>query len=668
MKIQIPEKLTGEQLFAAEINEVVVSVNTLYDQSINVDDFGALGDGITDDSISIQSAITSAGTNGVVYFTGGKEYLLKDSISCPIGVTLIGFGAVIKRGNKLTTTTTSAAVNNSTIINVADASQLKSGDKIILVDGTSPNSGQSIDETSANSSGTAPNEILSISANQITLVAGISLPANGNLNGSNEFPTSTVLVKVYNLFTCGNDTNITGLTFDGNRLNNDVNYAWVFNKTIFFTSDSSNTRVLNCTFLEIPNEAIFISHQSIISNNDAENLNGSFVHISASGNSGEGENLIINNRLRNICLETTLNNHNEGVVTYSNKAVKTSFIGNFVSGSARAVLGAMSASIDKDNELIFSGNQCYDCQSILQAASNNLGMLETILFTNNYFNNCGQMSIVGQFSTLKKGMGIDRVIITGNEFVDSSIVFIEASGLLISNNTFTFTPGFSPSWDYCILLDESANFNINGNRFEDKETSLSTITYCIVYNEKTTLSKIKTDISTTTDYLYSLRNSSINNNTILNFAKGIDQKDTASTSRDWIAIGFDIIGNKIQMKSDASSEWAIRCYPGFFVSNNYIYGDFNTTRGIYMHGVRSVNSANKNGCVVTNNYIVGISESVRVAAFNNGAESQNMVFINNFCSGIIKDYSAGNSIIAPNTQLKAEFMPVKLIREDSGWY
>lgn len=56
---------------------------------LNVKDFGAVGDGSTDDTAVIQLAINSAGIGGVVYFPKGI-YKISASLDLPRGVTLIG--------------------------------------------------------------------------------------------------------------------------------------------------------------------------------------------------------------------------------------------------------------------------------------------------------------------------------------------------------------------------------------------------------------------------------------------------------------------------------------------------------------------------------------------------------------------------------------------------
>jgi hypothetical protein len=87
----------------------IVDVTLPAAQPFNVMDYGAKGDGTTDDSAAIQAAVDAVGTTGgVVFFPAGKTYLLNTaSILLPRANTrlmvLSGYGATLKLSTTVTT-------------------------------------------------------------------------------------------------------------------------------------------------------------------------------------------------------------------------------------------------------------------------------------------------------------------------------------------------------------------------------------------------------------------------------------------------------------------------------------------------------------------------------------------------------------------------------------
>lgn len=68
----------------------------VYTGAISVDWFGAVGNGTTNDTTAITSAITAAGANGLVLFSSGKTYRTISQITVPAdGMVLQGYGATI---------------------------------------------------------------------------------------------------------------------------------------------------------------------------------------------------------------------------------------------------------------------------------------------------------------------------------------------------------------------------------------------------------------------------------------------------------------------------------------------------------------------------------------------------------------------------------------------
>ena len=80
----------GNNIFAADIDQLVNSLKSFF---FNVKDYGATGNGSTDDTTTIQTAINAANTNGGIVFAPPGTYLFSSSISLlSANVSLIGAG------------------------------------------------------------------------------------------------------------------------------------------------------------------------------------------------------------------------------------------------------------------------------------------------------------------------------------------------------------------------------------------------------------------------------------------------------------------------------------------------------------------------------------------------------------------------------------------------
>lgn len=102
----------GHIVWDSDVEALFVSDGTTWSQIVggtgiyfNVSDYGATGDGSTDDYTAIASAMTAASavTSGVVYFPPGT-YLVSQTLRRPSGVSMLGAGVpgTIIRGDNLT--------------------------------------------------------------------------------------------------------------------------------------------------------------------------------------------------------------------------------------------------------------------------------------------------------------------------------------------------------------------------------------------------------------------------------------------------------------------------------------------------------------------------------------------------------------------------------------
>lgn len=70
------------------------TVEAKFQQTVSVKDFGAVGDGVADDTSAVVAAIASVGDFGEIYFPEGN-YRLTSSIATRPGLSFIGYGATI---------------------------------------------------------------------------------------------------------------------------------------------------------------------------------------------------------------------------------------------------------------------------------------------------------------------------------------------------------------------------------------------------------------------------------------------------------------------------------------------------------------------------------------------------------------------------------------------
>ena len=98
-----------------------------------VDNYGAVGDGVTYDHNSIIQAITAAGDGGTVNSSSGKTYNICKEIYPRAGQTLRGNGATLKRCDSIQTHLLSDANQGDTTIQVDDPTYWLLDSRIILV-------------------------------------------------------------------------------------------------------------------------------------------------------------------------------------------------------------------------------------------------------------------------------------------------------------------------------------------------------------------------------------------------------------------------------------------------------------------------------------------------------------------------------------------------------
>lgn len=112
--------VTGESFTATAQNTVATQVNTntadIASFAYSVKDYGAVGDGVADDTAEIQAAVTAAPNGGAVFFPAGT-YKISSAIVCNKSLKLYG-SATLKLGANAASLLTCSSASNIRIENL----------------------------------------------------------------------------------------------------------------------------------------------------------------------------------------------------------------------------------------------------------------------------------------------------------------------------------------------------------------------------------------------------------------------------------------------------------------------------------------------------------------------------------------------------------------------
>jgi hypothetical protein len=586
------------------------SVNSV----VNVDGYGAVGDGVTDDSAAIQSAIDAGGQNSIIQFSPGKIYRVDNPLLSIYEQKFVGYQSTIKRGDSVKTTTSEVVANGVTSFDVVDSSVFKVGDDIIITDATLTYGGTGYDENSSVAK-SFPQEITNITGNTLTVDSAIEHPTSGS------FPLGSTVVKVYKLLsTPGFACEIYGLTFDGNKANNTDTYSWTMNAMISKLQPGS--LVKDCVFKNSPNETMFVDGDVIVEGCFAYDLNGSLIHVSKSVDL-DGPVTVSGNHLHNVSIiDNAISSHGEAAIVASASPTNVNIHGNSIDKVNGYIFGYVG--IDTGNINIADNILLRDAIGVIGW---NIGSLSNVLVENFYVQNntiidCGDVEVVSP-DDIEKGYGVNNVIISGNYIKNGRIRCLKSSHVEVSDNIMEFIDGdtltIPDSSEYysAILFSASSDFKIINNTIIDYNvTENATLKAAIVWSPVLGRTFIKSDAVTDTKYIYS-RNIEIEGNIITGFSRAIyEDIDTGGTGN-YSYINVSISRNNIIMRDDADAAEGIRVSAGIYCGYNTIYANSNTLNAIQCYGASSTDAANFNGAIVVGNRIYGGSATIRLHVLYN---------------------------------------------------
>lgn len=472
---------------------------------------GAVGDGVTDDSIALQAAIDAAGPDTTVIWPRGHTFVTSRKLVAHAGQTWYGYGATIKRIDAITATTTDEVPGGSAphTVPVDDASAFEVGMQVCLTDGTK------LESTSHN--------IIAIEGNTITL----------DTTMATSFPPGSTLYTAFNLVSSPNKDKTTylGLTLDGNRANNQVGKRWETGASMRVSGRQVVVR--DCFFLDAQADALIADgDNTVLENNYIVDSEGNGIHVGISTHLRIVGNYVINANLGGDSV-----GHADGGIVASNDVHDAYIAGNYVE-NAKSGIGAWDST--DNSRLICTGNTFRDCTTayaidVFLPINTSCGQLT---FTDNHFYDCGPVKFHSVNSGATDTTAPNRIIFANNYLENTKIEIGNAFDVVVSDNI----QFFADTTSIAITIYQGGRIQVLNNLIKGG--------YRALYQSGATNLLL---ISTNTAY---------------------NQSSYGINIGDGSGIGARITNNTVASGPDSGASWfGIRASNGSDVSGNRVEGD-----------------------------------------------------------------------------------------------
>ena len=337
--------------------------------AVNVDDFGALGDGSTWDHNAIQAAMDAAGVGGEVEFTPGKVYVQCKHLLPARGQTIRGNGATLKRCDAPAARLLEEAPAGAVVLVVDDPGIFELGQSLTPVKG-----GGAFDDGES----VVAHYLRSVTDHRLE----ISLPLK------QAYPAgSLVTVKFDQIYIQNSSTDVTieNLVIDGNRDRNQIYLAWTDNKGI---RGYSGMTVRDSTFRYIPGNAITAFGTNIlVDHNVFHDLDGPIVHLSGNEPVDGSVVLISRNDVRRTNTQAERMQHSEGVITISAENNSIRVVDNTVINSPVPFISRLHAEM---RDWVIRGNRVYGTAGAFYAKVWPGEPLKDVIWEDNSFFHVGE--------------------------------------------------------------------------------------------------------------------------------------------------------------------------------------------------------------------------------------------------------------------------------------
>ena len=448
----------GSKITADE--SVIVSLGSAVDYSAKdnityVDSYGAVGDGVSNDSAALQLASDYAGVGGSVVLTPGKTYLIDRKITLLAKQKLIGYGAKIKRRNQIVTTSSATVTHGSTSVVVADVTGFEVGQLIgLYVDATHYTTSNS----RIASIDTATNTI-SVMNSAFSLFGGSSC-------------VNPYVFLSFDAIHTAEGCEILGLTVDGNKSNWSY-YRWEITTDI--KAIGSNNTIRDVIIDSSPGESIqetgsgnYASTGNVFDANTITNINGNGIHLS-----GSQGTRITDSTIYNTNLQGTTVGHNGGCITVSNGAR------DYLVSGCRLELGRTGVgeidSADNSRLRIVNNDILNMSTYMIEARGFNQSISDISILGNRFYNDTAPAAadlIPIDISDTGSGTA-SRISINNNQFFNASINLTKVSNACVMGNVMDMTYQATDTYHNSIEITTGTDVVIAGNTTKYGNTAIS---------------------------------------------------------------------------------------------------------------------------------------------------------------------------------------------------
>ena len=370
----------------------------------SAEDFGAVGDGVADDTAALRSLISASGIGGLVRLTAGKTYSVSGSLVLLAGQTVYGYGASIKRCDQIASTTaTNIPTGVSPVqVSVANGALFSVGNDVTVYNGATYDPRR--------------HTILAISGNDLTLGTSFTVA----------FPTGGTVITCGAIITAFTENvRVFGVEIHGNRANNTGLAKWETHAGIYISGDG--TVVRDCYVHDEVSEGIELGGVGCIAdNNIIMNCGGNGIHFTgSSGGKAQG------NYIKNVNLLGTATGHADGGIIFSNSTEDSIITGNYVD---TAICGVASIDYVGNSSVVISGNIIKNCSvSAIEGIFPNAtaGGKVSIIGNMIYDSKVVEINYTPSFNT---SYGPSQWIISGNYLENTAIKIAKAFYICVTGN------------------------------------------------------------------------------------------------------------------------------------------------------------------------------------------------------------------------------------------